>query len=330
MQPHAITIDKDFASLLVPHTEAERALLRASLLKEGCQDDLIVWAETNILLDGHERYRLCQEEKLPFQVRRISLPDREAAVQFILARQAARRNLHPVASSYLRGKYYASISKRPGARTNRTSGTGKRRWASEEVARQFGLDESTIRRDWVFARALDAVAEDFGAEFRTLVLTRQSSLSRKAIIGLARMAREERQRFLQRREEERSRPRPPRRTASTGPQDGNGSLNGPLTADAGPTAPHDAQDNRVVTVSTVSAAGPEGHDAADTAGNGATTSLNDPGDASPQENVPDEGLLRQLEDLWHRADPATRLAFLGLPAVQAASRRLAASRPLSA
>ena len=328
MEPHPI-IDHEFASLLVPHTEAERALLRTALLEEGCQDDLIVWAETNILLDGHERYRLCQEEKLPFQVRRISLPDREAALQFILARQLARRNIHLVAASYYRGKWYLQLRKKPGRPKGAKLGQNVRESADEALAKQFGVDPRTCRRDSRFCQALDSLAEDLGAEFRSLVLTRQSSLTRAEVVKLAGMARQERERFLRQKEEERSRPKAPRPKPSARSENGGPGQTRTVATDDGTTST--PEDDRRAFGSATSKTAPDHSPAED------AQESHDPADPiihrrkdmeCPTDPV-DEGLLRQLEELWRGAGHATRLAFLRLPAIQAALRRLDASRTQS-
>jgi hypothetical protein len=44
----------------------------------------------------------------------------------------------------------------------------------------------------------------------------------------------------------------------------------------------------------------------------------------------DEDLLGRLTELFHRADHATRLTFLGQPLVRAALRRLDAAHAISA
>lgn len=193
------TIDPEFNSLLVPLTEHENTLLLVSLKREGCRDPLTVWAGHNILLDGHARLRLCQEHGIPFAVREIDLSDRRAAREWVWQNQAGRRNMRPAAAAYTRGVLYRSIEKRPGARTD--LGGDARKWASEDVARLFGLDESTIRRDARFATDLDLIAAELGDEFTLKVLTGGSRLSRQGVRMLAGMSRGEKERYLQKLEQ---------------------------------------------------------------------------------------------------------------------------------
>ncbi|MDQ9169380.1 hypothetical protein Q8A64_03035 [Oxalobacteraceae bacterium R-40] len=59
-----ITINEDLRSYIDPLTEDEYAALERSLLKEGCRDALVLWGE--LLVDGHNRYSICQKHGIPF------------------------------------------------------------------------------------------------------------------------------------------------------------------------------------------------------------------------------------------------------------------------
>ncbi|HKN13982.1 MAG TPA: DNA methyltransferase [Candidatus Binatus sp.] len=86
-------IDPEFEKLIPPLSAAELAGLENSLLAHGCRDALITWRE--ILLDGHNRLRLCTKHGLRYHVQAINLPSREAAKAWIIQNQFARRNLTP-------------------------------------------------------------------------------------------------------------------------------------------------------------------------------------------------------------------------------------------
>jgi hypothetical protein len=59
--------------------------------------------------------RAHQRHGLPFQTAGISLPDRDAALDWIDTNQLARRNLTPDQASLLRGRRYNRMKKREGA-----------------------------------------------------------------------------------------------------------------------------------------------------------------------------------------------------------------------
>lgn len=59
-----ITINENLRSYIDPLSADEYAALEQSLLKEGCRDALVLWGE--LLVDGHNRYGICQKHGLPF------------------------------------------------------------------------------------------------------------------------------------------------------------------------------------------------------------------------------------------------------------------------
>ena len=60
-----IVVNEDLKAYIDPLTADEYAALERSLLAEGCRDALVLWGD--ILVDGHNRYGICQKHGLPFQ-----------------------------------------------------------------------------------------------------------------------------------------------------------------------------------------------------------------------------------------------------------------------
>lgn len=91
-----IEIDPEFEALIPPLLEDDLEALTSSLLSEGCRDPLVVWKQDNsiTLVDGHNRYRLCQEHKIPFQTVERLFDTREDVMLWMLRNQRARRNLN--------------------------------------------------------------------------------------------------------------------------------------------------------------------------------------------------------------------------------------------
>ena len=56
------------ATKLLPPKQRTR-LVERSLLAEGCRDALVLWGD--VLVDGHNRYGICQQHGLPFARERI-------------------------------------------------------------------------------------------------------------------------------------------------------------------------------------------------------------------------------------------------------------------
>ncbi|WP_151639172.1 ParB N-terminal domain-containing protein [Noviherbaspirillum aerium] len=59
-----ITISEELRAYIDPLTENEYDALERSLLAEGCRDALVLWGD--LLVDGHNRYGICQKHGIPF------------------------------------------------------------------------------------------------------------------------------------------------------------------------------------------------------------------------------------------------------------------------
>ena len=86
-----LTVDPEFHALIPPLSADERTALEASLLAEGCRDALVVW--NGVILDGHNRYEICQAHSIPFETVARDFETRDAAKLWIIDNQLARRNL---------------------------------------------------------------------------------------------------------------------------------------------------------------------------------------------------------------------------------------------
>ena len=59
-----LRIDEGLKAYIDPLTADEHESLERSILAEGCRDALVVWDD--LLIDGHNRYGICQKHSLPF------------------------------------------------------------------------------------------------------------------------------------------------------------------------------------------------------------------------------------------------------------------------
>lgn len=62
-----ITVNEELKAYIDPLTSDEYAALERSLLAEGCRDALVLWGD--LLIDGHNRYGICQKHGIPFNTR---------------------------------------------------------------------------------------------------------------------------------------------------------------------------------------------------------------------------------------------------------------------
>lgn len=87
-------IDPEFKSFIPPLSTDERRALEASIVKAGrATDPLVMWIEESTIIDGHNRFEICTEHGLPFDVRGMSFADRDAVKAWMFEHQIARRNL---------------------------------------------------------------------------------------------------------------------------------------------------------------------------------------------------------------------------------------------
>ena len=59
-----IVVLEELKAYIDPMTPDEHDALERSLLAEGCRDALVLWGD--VLVDGHNRYGICQKHGLPF------------------------------------------------------------------------------------------------------------------------------------------------------------------------------------------------------------------------------------------------------------------------
>ena len=85
-------IDPEFAELIPPLTKDEYTQLEQNILAyRKCRDAIIVWGDT--IVDGHNRFRICAQHGITFEIEEMEFDSRDAAKLWILDNQLGRRNL---------------------------------------------------------------------------------------------------------------------------------------------------------------------------------------------------------------------------------------------
>ena len=126
----AIIIDNELRELIPALSEDELAQLEANVLADGCRDSLVVWdADTEqILLDGHNRWTICQKYKIPFGITvHPTVETRDDAKLFIIDNQCGRRNLNAYQRTRLalQKKQIIAARAKPGTRTDLSQNSAK-------------------------------------------------------------------------------------------------------------------------------------------------------------------------------------------------------------
>lgn len=90
-------IDPTFERYWPPLPAEKFVILEKSILEDGLRENLIVWEEKNILLDGHQRLRVLKKNGIPYtdRITYLSFPDEVHAKHWVHVTQAARRGDAP-------------------------------------------------------------------------------------------------------------------------------------------------------------------------------------------------------------------------------------------
>lgn len=153
-----LTIDDEFKNLIPPLTADEYRGLEESILAEGCRDSLIAWH--GILVDGHNRYEICEKYGLPFNVTETDFETREAVIEWIIKNQLGRRNL-PLyeqgrLSLRLKPIIAARAKEQQGTRTDISQNSVKSIDTQKELAKAAGVSHDTIAK----IEKIEALADD--------------------------------------------------------------------------------------------------------------------------------------------------------------------------
>ena len=161
-----MTIDEEFAGLIPPLTEEEYRGLEASIVADGCRDALVVWGD--VLIDGHNRYRICTAHGIPYQVVEKEFADRDEVKLWMIRNQLSRRNLTAFERSELALKLKPLIAgmakENQGMRTDLCQKSDRSPIDTKrEVARAAGVSHDTIAKA---EKIIAAAPEEVKAELR--------------------------------------------------------------------------------------------------------------------------------------------------------------------
>ncbi|MBT1695427.1 ParB N-terminal domain-containing protein [Fulvivirgaceae bacterium PWU4] len=179
----SITVLKVLKDFILPLSAEEFNILEQSILSDGCRDPLIVWQKpdgTNILVDGHNRLKICQKHGLPYKIKKLGFSDMDQVKDWMLDNQMGRRNLTPDQMSYYRGVKYLSIKQAKGGYKNIQSKGQSGLSTSEVLAGQFKVSESTIKRDAKFAEGVEIIGKS-NPSLKLQILSGESKIKKADI-----------------------------------------------------------------------------------------------------------------------------------------------------
>jgi hypothetical protein len=184
-----ITIVPELKALIPPLSTEELVLLENSILSEGCREAIILWDNNGsyVLVDGHNRYQICQKHQLEFKFEIKQFDSLEDVKNWMINNQLGKRNLTEQQKSYLRGIRYQNEKKGVG-------GSGKNQYSNddnlttlrttEKLADLYQVSPKTIERDAKFATGLNLLVEE-NNDLKHQILTKQVKVPAGVVQKLA-------------------------------------------------------------------------------------------------------------------------------------------------
>ena len=188
-----IVIDREFRDLIPPLMPEEYEGLERSIVADGCRDALVLWGD--ILVDGHNRYEICESHGIPYKTTQKAFESRDDAKLWMMRNQLARRNLNPIQRAEIVNKCEDAVaakaaerqeSTRFGGGGNISTTVGK---ARDELGAMAGMSGKTYEH---------AVAVLKNAPAPVVDATRKNELSINSAWQVTKMEPEEQQEISRR------------------------------------------------------------------------------------------------------------------------------------
>lgn len=146
-----LKIDEGLKAYIDPLTPDEHESLERSILSEGCRDSLVVWGD--LLIDGHNRYGICQKHGLPYNtVQATQFKNMDDVHLWMIDQHLGRRSVSDFQRGVLALRKREIIAERRAAAAAAVNAAKAAQPASEEAPWEGETDP-------VVAQALASVAK---------------------------------------------------------------------------------------------------------------------------------------------------------------------------
>lgn len=146
-----LKIDEGLKAYIDPLTPDEHESLERSILAEGCRDSLVVWGD--LLIDGHNRYGICQKHGLPYNtVQATQFKNMDDVHLWMIDQHLGRRSVSDFQRGVLALRKREIIAERRAAAAAAVNAAKAAQPASEEAPWEGETDT-------VVAQALASVAK---------------------------------------------------------------------------------------------------------------------------------------------------------------------------
>jgi hypothetical protein len=190
-----LIIDKEFQDLISPLTTEEFNQLETNILADGIREPIVCWE--NIIIDGHNRYKIAQNHGLEYKTIAKEFADRDEVIDWMINNQLGRRNLSQETQSYLRGLQYErekvkeafkgnQYSKSGGPQNDAYQNKGEHPTANK-LAIQHNVSRATIERDATFSKAIDTITANTAPDIKHKMLNGEINITKNDAKQLAKL-----------------------------------------------------------------------------------------------------------------------------------------------
>ncbi len=131
-------IDPELNEVLPQLSDADYKALENSLLAEGYKGaPIMVWGD--IIVDGHNRYEICNKHNIPYEVKEIEFASKEEAIIWMVRQQLGRRSLTSLQRIRIVEKYRPFYKKK--AKKNMSLGGGDKKSGLENSTNPISKEE---------------------------------------------------------------------------------------------------------------------------------------------------------------------------------------------
>lgn len=192
-----LKIDPEFRDKIPAMPQEDFDGLRADIIRDGyVRDPLVVWKEENILLDGHHRWRVIQENQEllgdKFKLDYKSFPDRWAAIAWICANQLHKHNMTELQRMKLiQEQSDAEQKSMQRDEFGRFAPSGENHLAvknphRKKIAEEHNISENVVRTAVEVGRGIDRAAE-VDPEFKREVLSGEVKAKKSDLAEIRKM-----------------------------------------------------------------------------------------------------------------------------------------------
>jgi len=175
-----IRVKASYQDFIESPTAEEFKQLEENLLKEGCRDALILTTDW-FLVDGHNRFKICQKHGLNFRVRLQEFSSDEEVHNFMIDQQLGRRNLNDQQIRYLQGMKYNMSKSHHGGYFKKKEGD-----VAIRLSKELGSSPATLRRNEKFYLGMDVI-DQHNPQLKKKILKKEIKASARDIERLPKL-----------------------------------------------------------------------------------------------------------------------------------------------